>query len=269
MANRRGRGKGRPQQRRTHLHLAPAAEQLAGAAEQDLIRSFRGALRSREPIDLLMTTSAVMSVLDPRQADPFESSPDRPSLAELVDSLIAFDVAETTAALTVIGALTDDRRLAHRIADELATRRQPLPAWLAALDAARAGEYAWLLDDILGDGESHAFEVELTPDTRLTAVVYVDHTLDGVVKDAFVAPESIASMADRMRATLPQEHRLATADLAETRARVTQAVDDGLHTYPPLETDTWPACRPLVEWMLRLLPEGAPHPSDTSGPRPN
>jgi hypothetical protein len=26
--------------------------------------------------------------------------------------------------------------------------------------------------------------------------------------------------------------------------------------YPPFETDTWPACRPLVEWAVRMLPAG-------------
>ena len=26
-------------------------------------------------------------------------------------------------------------------------------------------------------------------------------------------------------------------------------------TFPPLETDTWPACRPLVEWAVGLLPD--------------
>ena len=27
-------------------------------------------------------------------------------------------------------------------------------------------------------------------------------------------------------------------------------------TIPPIETETWPACRPLVEWMTSLLPDG-------------
>jgi len=26
--------------------------------------------------------------------------------------------------------------------------------------------------------------------------------------------------------------------------------------FPPFETDTWPASRPLTEWLLRLMPEG-------------
>jgi hypothetical protein len=37
---------------------------------------------------------------------------------------------------------------------------------------------------------------------------------------------------------------------------VTEAVEKGAITFPPFETDTWPASRPLTEWLLRLLPEG-------------
>ena len=27
-------------------------------------------------------------------------------------------------------------------------------------------------------------------------------------------------------------------------------------TVPPFETDTWPACRPIVEWLTRGMPAG-------------
>ena len=45
-------------------------------------------------------------------------------------------------------------------------------------------------------------------------------------------------------------------DPADARARITEAIELGAITVPPLETDTWPACRPLVEWMVGLLPDG-------------
>src|SRR3954451_9560177 len=43
---------------------------------------------------------------------------------------------------------------------------------------------------------------------------------------------------------------------ADARARITGAVELAAITFPPLETDTWPACRPLVEWAVGLLPPG-------------
>jgi hypothetical protein len=46
------------------------------------------------------------------------------------------------------------------------------------------------------------------------------------------------------------------ADPAQAQATVTEAIDHGAMMFPPLETDTWPGCRPLVEWLLSRLPAG-------------
>jgi hypothetical protein len=50
--------------------------------------------------------------------------------------------------------------------------------------------------------------------------------------------------------------RFGDIDLADARARIFEAAENGGYIYPPLETDTWPASRPLAEWLLRLLPSG-------------
>jgi hypothetical protein len=44
--------------------------------------------------------------------------------------------------------------------------------------------------------------------------------------------------------------------LAEARAWVDAAIELAAITFPPLETETWPACRALVEWIARGMPEG-------------
>ena len=51
---------------------------------------------------------------------------------------------------------------------------------------------------------------------------------------------------------------------------MTEAIELTSITFPPIETDAWPACRALVEWVLRLLPEGGqgylrPEWSETDG----
>jgi hypothetical protein len=48
-------------------------------------------------------------------------------------------------------------------------------------------------------------------------------------------------------------HDLSPADAG---ARISDAIGTGAITIPPYETNTWPACRPLVEWITSLLPEG-------------
>ena len=41
---------------------------------------------------------------------------------------------------------------------------------------------------------------------------------------------------------------------------VEEAIAHGAMLYPPLESDSWPMCRPIVEWLLRMLPAGAAPP---------
>ena len=43
---------------------------------------------------------------------------------------------------------------------------------------------------------------------------------------------------------------------ADARVRITEAIEHGALIYPPYESDSWPASRPLVEWMTGLLPTG-------------
>jgi hypothetical protein len=89
-------------------------------------------------------------------------------------------------------------------------------------------------------------------------MVYIDHNLGTLVKDAFVVEEPLEALHARF-AELTVDEPDATfveLDLADARARITEAIELGAITYPPLETDTWPACRPLVEWVVRHLPEG-------------
>jgi hypothetical protein len=49
--------------------------------------------------------------------------------------------------------------------------------------------------------------------------------------------------------------------LAEARARISQAIENGARLFPPLETETWPASRPLAKWLLRLLPPDRLYPA--------
>jgi hypothetical protein len=78
-----------------------------------------------------------------------------------------------------------------------------------------------------------------------------------VVKDAFPASGPIAGVVGRLReAAVDPDISYRDLGLADARARVAQAIGAGAITFPPFETETWPASRPLTEWLLRLLPEG-------------
>ncbi len=249
-----GRGRGRQPQRRP---TSQPARQPHGAQEQQLFQSLRAALRSGEPLDLLAIVSGFLEVTDPRSRDPFAPDEQRAGLADLVESFAGTPYAETTAALTAIKALATDEVLAARIGRELEDRRHPLPDWLTGLRQAQLDPNVWLMTHVLGDGDDYLLGVTLPSGEALSALVYVDHNMGTVVKDAFVVPEPLEDLAIKMGTLIDDaDQSLTRTDPATARAVIEAAIDSGSRLHPPLTSDSWPMCRPLVEWMLRLMPAG-------------
>ena len=228
-----------------------------GAQEQQLLLSLRAALRSGEPLDLLAIVSGFLEVTDPRTRDPFAPDEPRAGLADLVESFVGTPYAETTAALTAIRALVTDDVMAARIARELEGRRHPMPDWLTGLGRARVEPEVWFMTHVLGDGDDYLLGVTLPSGEALSALVYVDHNMGSVVKDAFVVPEPLEDLAIKIGTLIEDpDQSLTRTDPATARAVIEAAIDSGSRLYPPLSSETWPMCRPLVEWMLRMLPVG-------------
>ena len=110
---------------------------------------------------------------------------------------------------------------------------------------------------MLGDGDDYLLELLLATGETLTVLVYVDHNLGGIVKDAFVIPDSLDAVQTVVREKIDDpETTLADLDPAVARAEVERAIDWGARTVPQPQSDSWPAARPLVEWVLRMLPRG-------------
>lgn len=221
------------------------------------MKALRHALRSAEPLDFLLAAAGLLEATDPRRRNPFQQGDDGPSRDDLIESFMGTPFAETTAMLTAIRALTTDEVLAARIGRELDQRRHPLPEWLARLDEATPDSDVWFMTHVLGDGDDYVFAVTLPTGHPIAALVYVDHNMGTVVKDAFLTPATLTEMHDIMAATIDdQDQHLTLVDPARARAVVEEAIAHGAMIYPPLESETWPMCRPIVEWMLRGLPSG-------------
>jgi hypothetical protein len=172
-----------------------------------------------------------------------------------VESVAEVEVPQTTALLAALAELAPDELTRARARRAVATRSHPLPDWLARLGEASVYR-AMETTHVLGDGENVLLGARL-PGHELTAVVYVDHNLGTVVKDGFPAPSPVSEVVERLRAAADDpDMRFGDISLADARARVEQAIGLGAIMFPPLETETWPASRPLTEWLLRQLPEG-------------
>lgn len=228
--------------------------------QPDLITDVRRALHSGDSYQLLSLVSGLLTVTDERRQDPFARARGDarvgPTLRELVDSFVDVDIPETTALLAVISEMTGDDMVATLARRELAGRSHPLPPWLTDLTPLTVGRTIEMTH-VLRDGDNVAIEVTTAFGEPMTVMVYIDHNLGTLIKDAFVIPEPIDSVAERFATDAADpDLELRPLDPAEARARITEAGEMAAMTYPTFESETWPACRPIVEWVTRQLPPG-------------
>ena len=257
----RGRRPGRrgrqARQRQHGRQVRPVRTHRAGPG--DLLADVRHRLASGEPVDLLAYVSTLLAAVDPRGESPFEreraDGPEHATLPTLLESFAGVVLPETTALLATLAELGPDELTRARARRALAARPHQLPGWLDRLGETSVYK-AVESTHVLGDGDSVLLGARL-PGHELTAVIYIDHNLGTVVKDAFPAPGPITEVAARMReAADDPDVRFGDISLADARTRVAEAIEVGAIMFPPLESETWPASRPLTEWLMRLLPEG-------------
>lgn len=228
----------------------------------DLLTDVRRKLATGEPLDFLAYVSTLVAALDPRAKNPFERASRQPTvpLPELIGSFADVELPETTALLAALAVLAPDELSRARARQAYKASPHAVPEWLARLGRTSV-DRAVECTHVLGDGDNVMLNVRL-PGHDLTMVVYIDHNLGTVVKDGFPAPAHVDGVVSRLREAAGDH---AAGDLgvmygdiplAEARARISQAIENGAHLFPPLESETWPASRPLAEWLLRLLPAG-------------
>ena len=264
MPKKRKRGRHPHEPRRPTIerrHVDPVVE----TKDEPLILGLRRGLHEDHPLAFLEHVSGLVAVTEPRPSFGPDDGP-KVSLAELVESFVGIDLAETTAALAVIATLTTDEVEAARIRRTVSGRRQPLPPWLKDIDRARATRVDEMRE-VMRDGENYIVEVDLPGGHVMCACIYVDNNIGRIVKDAFLIPESLDTYrAYAAEAMEGPDQTLAPIDGALARAIVERAIKVGAITVPPPESETWPLVRPLVRWVVSLLPGGGevPEPHEWS-----
>lgn len=235
----------------TQLHVQPDAP--------DLLRDVGAALAEGHPLRFLFLVSSLLAVVDPRRPLRFEPTLDHsvPSFDQLVQNFFDADLPEMTAVLAGIAELSGDDMLRHRVRRTAAARAHALPAWLTDLDQATV-EGAVEMVHALGDADNIMIGIGLPDGSAMSLVACIDHNLGTLVKNAFVVPVSLDVLVEHMRTVASNDVDMTWADLApaDARVRLHDGIELGAVRFPLLETDTWPACRPLVEWAVGVLPAG-------------
>ncbi|MDH2902376.1 MAG: DUF6398 domain-containing protein [Actinomycetota bacterium] len=225
-----------------------------------MLTMIRRSLSDRDPLEFLLLASSLLAALDPRRRDPLERIQGAPaeqlSASEFCDTFIHTNLPEASAMLVAFAQMGDDELLRARAQRELARRSHALPAWLRHLDNVRVSR-ASIMSHVLGDGDNVVVEVTLTSGQPFSLVIYIDHNMGTVVKDGFAVPLSIDELSFEMTARMDDPDTvMSDLSVADARQHIAEAIDAGAMIYPPLETDSWPSCRPLTEWIVRLLPLG-------------
>jgi hypothetical protein len=230
---------------------------------EELMTDIRRALDAEHPLTLLSFVSALLAAVDSRRRHPLERlqrRQDDPEVTreDLVRSFLDTPCLETSAVLAVVAAMDADDLERARIGRELARRQDlaRLPHWLARLGDARVEGCSEMVH-VLGDGDDVMVGLRLLTGEALTTIVYIDHNLGTVAKDGFALPEPLDDVVRTMRSRVDVPgFSWQALDPKDVRARLREAIEAGERTFPPFESDTWPAARPLVEWVAGLLPEG-------------
>ncbi|WP_454301847.1 hypothetical protein [Salana multivorans] len=231
--------------------------------EQGLLDSLDQALDSGPERFLAFASSMAQEMSEPTNAlVASERNPDLPSLEEFIHALRTVGVRQTDSFLLVLAEMVKHEVLRAAVRKEVAARRLPVAGWLLRLKNLRPVR-AGRMVDAWGDASNIVIETDFPTRQPLSLIALVDGTVGTSLKDAFLGPVTVNEFLARASAD-PDERddQIVTelVSLADARAWLEAGIENGDHAFPPFETDTWPGIRPVVEWMLRLMPEGGQAP---------
>jgi hypothetical protein len=234
----------------------------AAAEPQDvpLVDEVQWAL-GEHPVELLDMVSTVVLATSPRpfafEDEPVDDDENRPTeLPDLVDAMIEVRCRETTALLAVLAEmLVDDEGLAAKCREELRTRDDDLPQWLSDLSQTTVRR-AVRMSEAMGDGDEVILGVRLADGQDMTCAAFIDNNMMAMVRDAFFVPNPIEDVVAVAEQNLTEpDTTFVEMSLADARTWLSEGMVKGL-LLSSEESDTWPGCRALLEWLIRGLPPG-------------
>ncbi|MDP5185126.1 hypothetical protein QOZ88_21040 [Blastococcus sp. BMG 814] len=237
MAKNKKRARSRQKQRR---HTTP---------EVGLLDALGAGIDAPAPGPLLGVVSLALSVA---------AADDDPSAAfgTLVRSFSAADRVETSAALLAIATLTVDPDLRRRVRREIAERGHVLPQWLAELHRSEPVDRAGEVSTVFRDVDDLLVGVTVPGGGPLTAVVRVNNEFGAVATDGYVVGAPLDEVVGLLGETDDPDLRVRDISPADARTRLTHALAEIALGPGWVTSEQLTEARPLVEWMLSLLPEG-------------
>lgn len=226
------------------------------ASHEDFRDHLAEALRDPNPSSFLELVSGVAAAALPR-TDPTMPAKIEPKVPinEFAVSMVTADEPVTNAVLRVWAEMLGDDMLRRRVINSVSKHGHP--EWLDDI-AQLAPTRVTSLGDVYG--EQRTYFVELTmPSHTFTISCAMLRLGAPMLEDVYAIPSSLDQVLDVIQGKGSLDVVRIDHTLAESAADLRDAQQMTDHTVPPIETDSWPMTRPLLEWALRLMPEsGAP-----------
>jgi len=238
---------------------SPARRSARQYAEDDfdLLGDAEAALTADHPLPMLLLASGLLNLLDPRNDDPFDRSaqPERPPLAEVLTAFVTSQDAAAAALAWTMAQISGHDLLRTRVVRDLGARSFLLPSWMHQLNRIEIVA-AEQITDTVRDGYNIVVQVRLAGHD-LSTITFIDFNMGIIVKDNFLSDQGLEDFNQLWREHANTQHTaLEALSPADARARISDAIEHGAMMIPPAESEDWPATRPLLEWIVRQLPEG-------------
>ena len=225
---------------------------------QGLVEVIGTALSNGGPLDVLGLASATLAVVvhpPAERADTSELSRER-VVEELVGQAVAIGTTPALALATALTELVAEEALRRRLRATLDGVESEVPPWLARLDDARLARTT-VVHDLFDDDEWLLAEVRPVDGDPFSFRIEIDHDADAAVTDGSLMPTTVDDVTARLRSGPGADEVAVTEHPAdEVRRRYAEGVAAADALDPAPRSDTWPACRPLVEWALRRTADG-------------
>jgi Domain of unknown function (DUF6398) len=225
--------------------------------EWDLLDEVEVALAANHPLAMLQTASAVLNAVDRRNDHPLDRSTkhEQLPLPDLLSALLAGEAPAAAALAWTMSHLSGDEVLRARVVRDLGPRSFLLPSWMQQLNKVEIVA-AEQVTDTVRDGYDIVIHARLAGHD-LTTVTFIDFNMGMLVKDNLLSDGPLESFNEVWREHADTRHTaLEALSPADARARISDAIEVGAMTWPPVESEDWPAGRPLLEWILRQIPDG-------------
>jgi hypothetical protein len=230
---------------RPPLHLT---EQHGADVAAILGSALRSGIESPTPGPLLATAATLLTIA--------EAGSDPTSTTTLIRALAAWDRPASSAGALAIASLIGDEGLRREVRRDAADRGHPLPRWLVQLHRSEPAGRAVELSTVFRDVDEIVVGVTVPGGHPLTAVVEVDNELGARAVGGRLLGESVDAVVQRVPEGDQPDTRVRDIASADARARLAHALRgpdlEALH----LRVTPWRQARPLVAWMLTLLPDG-------------